>query len=436
MKQVKYWWDRFVGDADSLALHQRLYNAVSLISIIILIIIVPANYFMGFVDVALAWSAITVILAIGYYLVRVKNMYDLSIAIYSASVYTVMFFNYKWNSGIDGPTLIMVTLSILLLMLMAPKKWHPLWLTLHILLASALLGLEYIDENFAPVTYTSRGHRFLDIFISVIFLQLVTYLTVKVLIVYYDREKSKAVHLAETVEKKNSELTALNENKDRLISILSHDLRSPLATIQGFLEVLRSSDSGLSEPERKDIEQKLSVMVNGSIDLVDNLLAWSKQQGRINHPELTAVALADVGAEVTKLAQLIAQAKDIALTDAMPAGLFALADKERLVIVLRNLVSNAIKFTPNNGSVRLSASKKGNLVHIEVSDTGLGIEAERIPELFALKPGYSYGTASERGTQIGLSLCAELVAAMNGTISVQSEVGKGSIFTVTLSAAV
>lgn len=432
MKQVKHWWDRFIGDSDSLSLHQRLYNAVSLISIVILMVIVPANYFLGFVDVALAWSGIALVLAIGYYLVRYKNLYNISMAMYSASVYIVMFLNYKWNSGIDGPTLIMVTLSILMLMLMSPKKWHPLWLVIHVLLASVLLGLEYIDEEFAPDTYLSRAHRYLDIFITVAFLQVITFLAVRVLIASYDRERRKAEQLANDVEQKNAELTRLNHNKDRLISILSHDLRSPLATIHGFLDVLRTPNSGLSEAERSELESKLGVMVSGSIDLVDNLLAWSKRQGNLPQPALAEVNLKSISSEVMRTASLIAHSKDILLTDAVDAKGVALANADMLTIVLRNLVSNAIKFTPNGGSVFIESRCEHGKVSLVVRDTGLGIAADRVPDLFTLKPGYSYGTASEKGTQIGLSLCAELAQAMEGSISVESELGKGSSFTLTL----
>lgn len=431
MKKVKHWWVSFIGDSDSLSLHQRLYNAVSLISIIILIIIVPANYFLGFVDVALAWASIALVLLVGYYLVKYQNLYDLSIALYSAAVYIVMFLNYKWNSGIDGPTLIMVTLSILMLMLMSPKRWHPIWLVIHVLLASVLLGLEYFDEEFAPNTYLSRAHRYLDIFITVAFLQVITFLAVRVLITSYDRERKKAEQLTSDVEQKNAELTRLNGNKDRLISILSHDLRSPLVTIQGFLDVLRTPNSGLTDSERTEIENKLGVMVSGSIDLVDNLLTWSKRQGNLSQPASVAVNLKSVSSEVMRTALLIAHSKEITLIDAVDPSVVAMANADMLTIVLRNLVSNAIKFTPNGGSLFIESHSSKGEVSLLVRDNGLGIADYRLPDLFALKPGYSYGTASEKGTQIGLSLCAELTQAMGGSISVVSELGKGSTFTVT-----
>lgn len=235
------------------------------------------------------------------------------------------------------------------------------------------------------------------------------------------------------IKSKNEELIRLNNEKDKFFSIIAHDLRSPFQGFLGYTELLRTNINKLTLIELKGIATDLNIYANTLFELLTNLLEWSMMQRGLtafNPEKLSVKYLAD---EILNLFTESAKQKGIEIKEDINKDIFVMADKSMLATVLRNLVSNSIKFTLKEGTITLSASTTGNNVLINVKDTGIGMNSAIMSNLFKLdKQTNRSGTDDEPSTGLGLLLCKEYVEKHNGKIIVDSEVGKGSEFIVSL----
>ena len=232
---------------------------------------------------------------------------------------------------------------------------------------------------------------------------------------------------------KNEELTSLNATKDKFFSIIAHDLKSPFNSIIGFSSLLSRQ---ISEKDYEGIKKYATIIQESSqqaLDLLVNLLEWSRSQtGKmVFTPEEVDVAFL-ISQSVGVLIGA-AQQKQIAVHKQMPANLVVRADNAMVNTILRNLISNAIKFTNPGGSIVISAERKAEELLISVADNGVGINQVSINKLFRIEETYStLGTQKEKGSGLGLLLCKEFVEKHGGRIWVESEVGKGSTFLFTI----
>lgn len=238
--------------------------------------------------------------------------------------------------------------------------------------------------------------------------------------------------------KKNLEISEekfkiLNESKDKFFSIIAHDLKSPFNTIIGFSNLLLDEEEEFEEDEFLEIAGVINSTSKETYNLLINLLDWSRSEaGSIifkpkNHQ------LFEMAEENVKLLKSNANRKAIDIINNIDPEIHVFADKNMVNTILRNLISNAIKFTNEKGKVSLSSSVEGDMVNICVSDNGIGITKERINKVFDFNLNKStFGTNKERGTGLGLLLCHEFTERNGGGIWVESEVGKGSTFCFTL----
>ncbi|MES2656421.1 MAG: HAMP domain-containing sensor histidine kinase [Bacteroidota bacterium] len=237
------------------------------------------------------------------------------------------------------------------------------------------------------------------------------------------REKETSKQLENTTV----ELKEANKVKDKIFSIVAHDLRSPLRNINSILEMYKDGD--ISEDEAAEFIKSLSHKVRETADMIDNLLSWAKTQ--INNTEafFQEVNLLEMVENKVGLFKPVAEDKGISFEIDIPGLINVKADVEMLKIVFRNLINNAIKFSNPNGKITLKAVVEGNEAIVCVADNGTGIAAGDIEKLFSATTHLStYGTKNEKGTGIGLQLCKDLLAKNNGNIWVESELGKGSCF--------
>ena len=234
-------------------------------------------------------------------------------------------------------------------------------------------------------------------------------------------------------EKMRRKLEASNQSKDKVFSIISHDLKSPFNALIGFSEVLEEE---LEEGEYDDAKEHARVINKTSkntYDLITNLLNWARaQSGRI-HPEKDEFDLAELIDEVRAMSSNLADSKSISLETDTGSLIKAYADKNLVRTVLTNLVNNALKFTHSQGRVLVSAWKEDEHITVSVQDNGVGIPKETLPKLFREEESVTtWGTNREKGTGLGLLVCKELVELHNGKIWVESEEGQGTSFYFTL----
>ena len=238
----------------------------------------------------------------------------------------------------------------------------------------------------------------------------------------------------EEVKKSTEELKVLNESKDRFISIVSHDLRTPFSSILGFTDLLLT-DSNLKDDKQIEYVTYIQESARSMLSLVNSLLDWTRlQTGRISfEPERI-----NAGSIITKSIQMLSGAalqKNINLVSDIEEEVYVHADENLLLQVFNNIVSNAIKFTKDGGSIVISAMPLASKIEVQfkVKDSGIGIKEEDIQKLFSVDSKYTTeGTSGEKGSGLGLSLCKEIVLKHGGEISVNSEYGKGTEFLFTI----
>ena len=237
----------------------------------------------------------------------------------------------------------------------------------------------------------------------------------------------------EKIRQNNEALTKLVAEKDKFFSIISHDLKSPFNGIMGFSQLLVEQ---INEKDYDGIEKYAEIIQQSSeqaMDLLMNLMDWSRSQtGRMefNPENLEMIGLIS---EVSLFFELIAGQKSISIVKNLPSKANIFADKAMISTVMRNLISNAIKFTNPGGEIVISLEVSQNAFTVSVADNGLGIPASEIDKLFRIDEDYStLGTQKEKGTGLGLILCKEFVEKHNGKIWVESEEGEGSTFSFTL----
>lgn len=251
--------------------------------------------------------------------------------------------------------------------------------------------------------------------------------------VYNENQKQyRTVGIAEDITKmKQAEqrIKAANAAKDRLFSILGHDLLTPMATLKEFIELLERNYIQYPEEKRRKYLGLINESASSLISLLGNLMTWSRsQQQKIEvHPQ--PLHIHALTAECFAVLKPSASRKQIRLFNQVPQDAAGYADKAMMTIVLRNLISNGIKFTPHGGKVEVFARREAARLVIGVADTGMGIEADKTAKLFIFAEIYSTpGTDGEKGTGLGLVICKEFVEQNAGEIWVKTTPKSGTIF--------
>jgi signal transduction histidine kinase len=237
------------------------------------------------------------------------------------------------------------------------------------------------------------------------------------------------------IEQQRDDLDKLNREKDRFFSILSHDLRSPLNALKGLSYLLVHHGDILTNEESKEIKKKIDTSLDNLTDLINNILDWSVTSAKKKHWTFDKVDASALIEKNISLYQNIAESKGVKLVHPSGDEIFGYADNQAIDTVLRNLLSNSIKFSHPNSEVTVKAAVDENRVLISVQDHGIGIPTEVQDRLFTVDSSVTQtGTKNEKGAGIGLVLCKELMKENNGDISVKSRPGEGSEFFVSFPA--
>ncbi|MBI9041318.1 PAS domain-containing sensor histidine kinase [Lutibacter sp.] len=228
-------------------------------------------------------------------------------------------------------------------------------------------------------------------------------------------------------------LEVLNEDKSRFISVLAHDLKSPFNTILGFISLLKENIEICNKEEVERYISYVEITSKNTFHLLEDTLEWiSAERGTLNITKGTCV-LNTLITEVLQHFHLIAKAKNITIYVHKAPKVSLLCDANMIKTVLRNLVSNAIKFTNRNGEIHINLTGSATEASIIIRDTGIGISEKAQAELFQMQQFHStVGTDHEKGTGMGLLLCKEFISKHQGTLTIQSQEGVGSTFTVTI----
>lgn len=436
---MRHLWQKAIGNSDGFSNEQRIVNAILVITFAVGIAYLLAALGTGLSRVVLFMLlGILAVLPVLYYLSRVKRKTMLAAILYASICYVVLIINYFFNSGIDGPTLLVFFVIYNLLIAITSPRMYILWVVLHTASVCFLLWYEYNNPTGIPGLYVSREERFIDIFstyvVSLGFISLVT----GFLRSSYVRERKKADDHARKIEVQNRKISMQNTNlkniiqeRDKLFSIISHDMLGPLSSIQSYLELVTEHPE-LDEPEMK---KELLNLTKNTSGMLRNILVWSKSQAQGVQLHKTETNINELISQILNIQRSIAATKGIDIVMNTEDELYTITDPEILKLVVRNLINNAVKFTPNGGIITVSIGHEDNGCRVSIQDTGIGMTEEQQLKLFTSEVKSTYGTGNEKGVGLGLSLSNEFVKLLGGRIMVQSKPNEGSVFSVYLPAA-
>ncbi|MGB5818917.1 MAG: tetratricopeptide repeat-containing sensor histidine kinase [Saonia sp.] len=295
--------------------------------------------------------------------------------------------------------------------------------------------IEYEQQKEALIVANEKSlakqQKYLNVAYAVVFVFIVVTILVRRNNSIQKKLNSALKVKKQVLEKREDELKELNETKTKLFSIIGHDLRGPIGALQGLLKLFKEGE--IKKDEFLGFIPKLRHDVDHLSFTLNNLLSWGQTQmnGALTKP--TVVPLENLVAENINLLSEISNGKCIKITNSLPENTLIWSDANQIDIVVRNLISNALKFTPKNGMVTIDAQEKNDHWVISVRDTGVGMDKITQEKIFAKGSNVTtYGTNNEKGTGLGLSLCKEMIEKNNGIIWVESILRKGSCFYFTL----
>lgn len=416
-------WLRFLIGGQEVTLENRLLNSVCLFAIVIMAFNIPFNYFSGLKVTSFIFSIFTALVCVAYYLGRFRRLLVPGLTVATGAVILLFSINYFFSAGVRGASVLSFMLSFFLIIIMSPKKLYGLWVTLCLVVVIALLAIEYHYPNTIMVTYADERAKFLDVAVAYVTGIFISFFSLAYLKDAYNLEKDSA-------EQKSVELAKMNDEKLKLFSIISHDLQAPLSSLHSYVRLVASDR--LTPDERKQVESGLVNALHGSQEMLSNMLVWSQNQLSGFRLQLVRNNIHQVLKPVIDIQMIYADQKGISLEPAIDDSLHALVDRDMLQLIIRNLVANAIKFTLPTGHIRVTATRVGQECEIVVEDNGVGIDEDQQKELFSLKTRSTYGTHNERGIGLGLFLCHEYAQAFNGTLTFESEKGRGTAFRLRL----
>jgi len=412
-------WNKLIGDQTRFSLEARVFHTVCLVVIVGLSLNIPFNYLMGMPALSLLMLGIVIGVSIIYYFSRVKHQYNSCIIIFQVLDLLVLVLDHYFNYGSHGPSYAVFLLSFLISVIVVPQKQFWIWLPLNILLMLGLLYYEAMHPNWMKSSYLHASDRFIDLGFTYLIVALTIFLSIAYIRNAFSSQHTQLLEKALALEESN-------ETKNKLLSLLAHDLKEPLSSIQGFLELINGYQ--VSDSERIDLQKQLLARTKETSHLLTNILAWTKGQMNSMQVKVAPQCLVSVLSNTLTLLKSIALEKKIDLFYKFSESNCVYGDKDMLQLVIRNLVVNAIKFTHPGGTIRINAEVQDSSCIISVADTGSGISLRKQSNLFSLAAGTTFGTGHEKGAGLGLLLCKEFAELQGGKIRFKSEENVGSTF--------
>ncbi|RKD20060.1 hypothetical protein BCY91_00060 [Pelobium manganitolerans] len=423
VKAAEFFWNTLIGPKQTFRLEVRIFHCICVILLLGAFISIPLNALL--IDATLAWlmSIVFVVISGVFTLSRVLHKSKIAIVFSQVAYYCFLPINYYFNSGSLGPSLLIYLLALIFTILTVPWRQYWVWIPINVVSVLSIFFLEITGLVTLPDTYPSAESRLADIGYS--------YFTIAVISIFVLIYIRQAYHQERTqAQLKSEELAKSDQTKNKLLSIVAHDLKDPLISVQGFLELL--SDDSLSLEDRRRLEKELQQRTNNAIQMLGNILTWSKTQMDGVQVNLQHINLADCLSKTLSITRAIGMDKGIHISSHIAPDIMIKADADMLQLVMRNLIVNAVKFSHPGSDIAIKAVVEASDCIISVKDQGVGIPKEKQAEIFGIAQGNTFGTNREKGSGLGLALCKSYIEQQGGKIWVHSQTQLGSTFYVSL----
>ena len=404
----------------------QIFNATLVIIFFFNLFLAALNLFLAnyvlfglclFVSIAMA----------GYlYLLRVKNSYRTAFYLASLSSYPILAYNFLNNEGINGPTFYVFLLVHLIILCIVISKHYLFWSVLNVIFFIVLYYIGLYHEDWIPINYGNKEEIFAD--------QSLTYtaciIGISILVAslkrFYAIQKNKVKQQTIELIELNKSLKKTSDKKDKIITIISHDLKNPLQSIIQTIELINSGD--LTDEDIKYLRKELLKTTNSTYKMMENILEWSSFELKNEVKREKKIFVKDLVEDTVGILKVIAKQKDIMLQVNYHKNPEINLETDRLLLIFRNLVQNAIKFTPSGGLVTVDLNCINEQFILEITDNGIGISTDRLKNIFEQDIKSTYGTEQEKGTGMGLHLCFQSAHKLSGELKVKSTEGIGSSF--------
>jgi|GEM_PF-1946249 signal transduction histidine kinase len=418
------------------SLEEKIFYVIFWMAVLSLVAAIPINFSVGLT--LIGWFCVVSIFGyVGiYYLAFRKNKFYQANVLFFVFTALLLAYFYFGGGGVQSRVPLYFVILGVIAPLLLPVKWH--WKAIG-LVCLAILALTITEYFFPELVVPYPGERlyiFVDMTATHIILTFTAFMNVWIVKKSYD-ENSKSLAIKEKLiiqrniilkelEQKNKELAMLNESKDRLFSIIAHDLRSPLSSSESLVELAYQGDYPLES--LKELLPDMYQNLNYTLNLVDNLLYWAKSQLDNAEPTMKDVELNKFLISIFDNLQLIGRYKQIKLilNIEKTEGIIKRCDEQMLAIMLRNIFSNAVKFSSQVIKIVVSTDLDNKFLKISVLDEGKGISAENLKKIRAGVLFSSKGTMNEKGTGLGLNLVQSLIRKCGGFMDIQSKENQGT----------
>ncbi|RZK25847.1 MAG: HAMP domain-containing histidine kinase [Flavobacterium sp.] len=416
-------WNNIIGDKADFSLEARIFHAVAILAVFTASINMIINFWIGLMLYGFIVIPLLGILLLGYYLSKYRNKLNLAVAIFAIAFNFLCGATYFSSEGSESVNLFTFILIIFLLSFLTSKKQFRIWIPITILHVSTLFVLEYFYPDLAKPLYSSRQNKLIDV--AQTWIEVAGMIAIITMYIQHNYNSEKELAKSRLVA-----LEEINDTKNKLFSIVAHDLRAPLASIENYLSILSKVD--LSPDEKKSIEQTLLASTKQTSEMLQNILYWSKDQMLGITPNLVSVNLNETLGPTILMQQTLSHEKKITLTYLIAPTIHVIADVDMLQLIVRNLLNNAIKFSSPGGEIKLFASLENDKCLIQISDTGTGIHENDEADIFSIKYKGNYGTNKEKGVGLGLILAKTYIELQNGEIWYKNNPTIGTTFFISL----
>lgn len=407
-----------------------IFHGISIIILVYLLGMSAFNfvYKQNFLGILLLVMCIALVLL--YFNSRFGGRFQVSYFLFGLFCYPVIGLNFYLNDGIEGPSAYVFLMFHIIMMVLSSKRQYGLWIVYNAVIFTALLYMDLFHPQLIPDVYLNLEHQFWDHLITYFVSLVGIFAIISTIKKYYWLQKQENEEKTVALLKANHMLHNSNEQKNKVIALISHDIRSPLNSIVSILEFVQAGE--LDDEELALVRKELLTITSHTTKMLDNILEWASFEMQNKELNIAEDDIKSACESVLKVFAILAAHKNIELKIAYKDNPVVRTDLSRVVLIVRNLVQNAIKFTPTGGEIIFSVQQVGDNVEISVSDTGIGLSDEKLENLFVLDIQATYGTEREKGTGLGLYLSNENAKRIGAEISVSSEEGRGAIFTLTL----
>lgn len=426
----KRFYNFLLDHQSGLDMENVIFHGISIIILVYLLSMSAFNfiyeqYFLGGMLFFMCF-----ILVILYINSRFRGNFNSSYLLFGIFCYPVIALNFYLNDGIEGPSAYVLLMFHIIMMTLSSKKHYVLWILYNALIFSVLLYVDVFYPQLIPEVYLDVEHVYWDHLITYLVSIVGIFAIISTIKKYYRLQKQENEAKSRELWEVNHALQNSNEQKNKVIALISHDIRSPLNSIVSILEFVKAGE--LDEEELSLVRKELLTITSHTTKMLDNILEWASFEMQNKELNMSQSDIKSACESVLTVFAILAAHKDISLKTEYRDNPVVKTDLSRVILIVRNLVQNAIKFTPTGGEITFAVQEVGQNVEIAVSDTGIGLNKEKLRSLFRLDIKATYGTEREKGTGLGLYLSNENAKKIGADISVQSEEGKGTTFTLAL----